>query len=436
MKKTNKLLKFRNKLYQNFTQRADAALDLLDALSSATVVESPVALSESTLFRRQHHSIYDTLEEVEFEKEALSQMLYEAGEGYDTIADYEIYATDCTPNPRPESPTVEDAGYLKSGKNKPTLVGHKLSWLVRLAKRETSWGGPIDVERVATKTTDSEVAAVQVNRLDKMSDRLKVVVGDSLYGNDKFLATFLLLTTVFALVRLRSNRVLYEKPGPYCGRGRRPKHGAKFKLSNENKRQADQTDTIEIGRFTVRLQAWEGLHFYKLSQLVGMVICIEFLKTDGTPRYKRPIWLFWTGPTTVPLADLCHMYLWRFGIEHMFRFLKQHLGLCANQSTALINNQNWYWFCALANWQLLLMQDLVAEKRPAWYPKYVNGRSRPLTPRLVQRGALGLLLTLGTPAKPPQPAGKGIGRANGYRPQPRQRYKVVRKGKKKAKSTT
>jgi len=433
--KKNKLPQFRDKLYQSFTQRADAAIDLIDALTSASVVESPVALSESPLFRRQYHSVYDTLEEAEFEKEALSQMLYEAGEGYDTIAGYEMYAVDCTPDPRPESPTLEDKGYLKSGKNKPTLVGHKLSWLVRLARRETSWGGPIDIERVATETTDSEVAVTQVERLDKMSDRLKVVVGDSLYGNDKFLAVFILLTTVLALVRLRSNRVLYEEPGPYSGHGRPSKHGAKFKLSHKDKRPPNQTDTIEIGRFMVRLQAWEGLHFYKLPLLVGMVMCIEFLKSDGTPRYKRPIWLFWTGPTTVPLADLCHMYLWRFGIEHMFRFLKQHLGLCANQSTRLANNQNWYWFCALANWQLLLMRDLVVEAHPAWYPKYVNGNSRPLTPRLVQRGALGLLLTLGTPARPPQPAGKGVGRAKGYRPQPRLRYKVVRKGKKKAKST-
>jgi hypothetical protein len=35
----------------------------------------------------------------------------------------------------------------------------------------------------------------------------------------------------------------------------------------------------------------------------------------------------------VPLHDLCLMYLWRFAIEHAFRFMKQHLGLNANQST-------------------------------------------------------------------------------------------------------
>lgn len=53
-------------------------------------------------------------------------------------------------------------------------------------------------------------------------------------------------------------------------------------------------------------------------------MCVEFLKEDGTPCYKRPIWLFWIGPEDVALQDLCRMYLWRFAIEHLFRFLKQH----------------------------------------------------------------------------------------------------------------
>ena len=30
------------------------------------------------------------------------------------------------------------------------------------------------------------------------------------------------------------------------------------------------------------------------------------------------MWLFWTGPDTVPLEDLCRMYLWRFAIETFF----------------------------------------------------------------------------------------------------------------------
>ena len=45
---------------------------------------------------------------------------------------------------------------------------------------------------------------------------------------------------------------------------------------------------------------------------------------------------------------------------------------------------------------------------------------------------LPFLLTLGSPASPPQPAGKGAGRPLGYRPEPRKRHPVVKKSKKTA----
>ena len=166
-------------------------------------------------------------------------------------------------------------------------------------------------------------------------------------------------------------------------------------------------------------QAWNGLHFKHMPQIVGTVIRIEFLKQDGSPCYARPVWLFWTGPQTVSLEDLCRMYLWRFAIEHTFRFLKQHLGLNANHSTNLISTQHWMWLCALSYWQLLLLRSQAGELRPAWYPKRSGSHLRTLTPRLVQRQAQSLLVRLGTPAAALRPAGKGLGRSQGFHPQPR-----------------
>lgn len=75
----------------------------------------------------------------------------------------------------------------------------------------------------------------------------------------------------------------------------------------------------------MRVSAWHNLHLRKLPQLPGLVLRVEFLKADDTPRYKTPMYLFWTGPLTVSLEQLCRMYLWRFAIEHAFRFLKQPL---------------------------------------------------------------------------------------------------------------
>lgn len=55
--------RFRQEVYQSFDQRGDAGLDLIDAISSAEHIESPVSMSESPLFRRSFSSIYDVLNE-------------------------------------------------------------------------------------------------------------------------------------------------------------------------------------------------------------------------------------------------------------------------------------------------------------------------------------------------------------------------------------
>ena len=412
-------------------KRADAILDLVDALTVAGHVDSPVALSEETPFRRKFSSIFDTLLHGEIDFDLLLQALfaYQPGNS-EQIAGYELYALDCTPNEREEAETLEDRGSLKTEKNEPVRYGHKYSWLVRLVEWGTSWVAPVDVRRVETRLTDSQVAKEQVRELDQRHPNLKVVVEDSLYGNHLFLAVFLVLKNTFALVRLRSNLVFYERPKPHVKgeKGAPAKHGAKFKLS-EPSRPPDRIETFLLGEQTVSLQAWQGLHFKKLHALVGMVLRVEFLRPDGTPRYKRPMWLFWTGPETVALSELCRMYLWRFAIEHLFRFAKQHLGLNANQSTDLVSCDQWMWLCAIAYWQLLLMRDEMPDARPAWYPAQSAQGKKKMTPGQVQRGALRFLVELGTPALATRTAGKGKGRSKGHHPAPRRRFPVVKKAK-------
>jgi hypothetical protein len=425
---------FRDTVYQALPKRADATMDLLDALTATGYVESPVAVSESVLFRRQFSSVYDVLQEGELPEADLRALFSQCQppEG-ETIAGYEVYAVDCTPNSRPEAETLPERVNLKSQKNQAVQVGEKFSWLARLFRQGSSWVAPQDIQRVSPNTTDSEVAVQQVRQLDKQNDRLKVVVADSLYGNQYFLAVFLLVTSVVGLVRLRSNLRLYENPipKPPKSKGRPRVHGSAFKLTDPA-RPADRTVTFTLAGQLIRLAAWHNLHLRKLPALVGMVLRVEFLKADNTPRYKTPLYLFWTGPLTVPLEELCRMYLWRFAIEHAFRFLKQRLGLnsCCSTDPQVISH--WMWLVALAYWQLLLMAPLVADHRPAWR-RSQSTQGRPLTPGLVQRAALSFLLSLGTPAAAPRPAGKGKGRPQGYRPQPKKRHPVLRKSQKQAK---
>jgi len=72
-------------------------LDLIDALTVAGQVSSPVALSEQKPFRRKFGS---------------------------------IYAVDGTANEREAAETLPDRRVLKSSKDEPVRYGHKYSWLV------------------------------------------------------------------------------------------------------------------------------------------------------------------------------------------------------------------------------------------------------------------------------------------------------------------
>lgn len=429
------LQQFRQSIYHALLKRADATLDLLDALTVAGHVASPVSLSEESPFRRKFSSVFDVLTEGQIDGEALHTILAaQQPADCQQIAGFEVYAVDTTPDEREEAETLEGRCLLKAQKNAPVRVGQKFSWLVRLVKEKTSWVAPWDVRRVKADSSDNLTAVEQVKELDAQNQRPKVVVADSLYANQVFLAVFLMVQTIAALVRMRSNITLYEQPTPKPAgsRGAPRKHGPTFKMDKPS-REPDRCEMFFLGLQQIRLSAWRQLHLRKLPKLIGLVLRVEFLKPDGTLRYQRPMWLFWTGPEAVSLQDLCRMYLWRFAIEHAFRFMKQHFGLNAHCQTDNDAIQRWMWLCALAYWQLLLMGQDVEDLCPAWYPrKDVEEQSR-LTPGQVQRGARRFIAKLGTPAAAPKPAGKGRGRAKGYHPKPRKRYEVVRKSQKPAK---
>jgi hypothetical protein len=411
--------------------RPAAILDLVDALTIAGHVNSPVCLSESPLFRRKFSSVYDALVHGELSDDLKALFSDSQDADWETIAGYEIHAVDATPNERMAAETLADRGALKAQQKEPVRYGHKSSWLVRLVQRGTSWVAPEDIERIGTQTTDTKVAAQQVKDLAVRSKRPKVITADSRYRDKHFLGAFAGLENTYALVRLQNNQKLSQEPvpKPAGSRGAPRKHGADFQLT-AIEREPDALEAFSLGKQKVRVRVWHKLHFKRIAKVKGSVVCVEFLKDDGTPRYKRPLWLFWTGPEDVAPQDLCRMYLWRFAIEHLFRFLKQHMGLNSNRSSNLESLQRWRWIVALAYWQLLLMRDKVQPNRPAWHPRKKDGQHKPLTPSQVQRSAQAFLLQAGTPAPDPRPAGKGSGRKKGYRPAPRKRFDLLFKTKK------
>jgi len=296
--KTN-LSEFREAVYQEVIWRPAAILDLMDALTSAGQVSSPVALSESPLFRRKFSSVYDALVHGELSDDLKTLFNDSQSADWDTIAGYEVHAVDATPHERIAAETLADRGVLKAQQKEPVRYGHKSSWLVRLVQRGTSWVAPEDIERISTQTTDTKVAAQQVKSLAVRNRHPKVITADSRYRDQYFLGTFATLENTFALVRLQNNQKLSQVPvpKPKGSRGAPRKHGADFQL-NAIERQPDALEEFYLGKQKVRVRVWHKLHFKRLAKVVGSIVCVEFLKVDGTPRYKRPLWLFWTGLQT------------------------------------------------------------------------------------------------------------------------------------------
>ena len=108
--------RFRREVYQSFEQRGDAGMDLIDALMSAESVESPVAMSESPLFRRRFSGVYDFLKQGRILYPQLRRVLERnQPDDAELIAGYEVYAVDCTEDPAPDAQTLLDRMPFEEG---------------------------------------------------------------------------------------------------------------------------------------------------------------------------------------------------------------------------------------------------------------------------------------------------------------------------------
>jgi DDE family transposase len=433
----NRLVDFRVEVYASFTLRADALFELIEALLVSPILRSAVEVSQSALFRRRFASVYDALTAGTIDLVLLRQALV-AAEPQDAlrVAGYAVYALDTTIAPRPDAKTVPDRSKVYSAAHEKAIPAHQFSWLGRVLAGGQSWFAPREVVRVPTQSTPGEVGAAQVQRLaaDPTPQRPKVVVVDSHFPVPPFLRAFVdLAPHVVLLARLASNRVLYGAPPPPTGKRGRPRvHGAKLSL-----RAPGPPERQEVARVLsqdVRISAWANYHFRAVPTLVGMVVRAEFLKADGTPRYKRPLWLFWSGPPDVALADIVTIYSRRYTVEHFFRFLKQKLGLLAARLGDLGPIETWVQVVALAYWQLLLARDVVQPTYRPWDPTARQDPNRPLTPGQVLTAWPIFSHTLATPAAAPRRAGKAPGRALGQQPKPRVRHPVAKACKHKLKS--
>jgi hypothetical protein len=306
-------------------------------------------------------------------------------------------------------------------------------WLVTVPEPAGSWVLPLELGRrdlaagTATTLAIRQVRAAQSARGKEVPRPLLLL--DSHYDVGELVAANL---GVDLLARLASNRRFYRPPGPYGGRGPRPKHGPVFRCADPTTHgtpdRVQSDEDVHYG--TVTLEVWERLHTQAAPTVELTVLRLTLARLPRRETAPQPLWLVWHGGTLpTDLRLVWHWYQRRFAVEHAFRFLKQALGWTSVRPRSPASADRWSWLLAAGLWQVWLARALVAEVRLPWERPASGGA---VSPGRVRRGLAGLFLALGTPAHPPQERGKAPGRQRGQCPGPAPRFPVQRRGPPKA----
>jgi hypothetical protein len=423
------LIQFRQAAYQRLGKARDAQFELTDAVMLTPAARSFVELTLSPVFRRLWSSSYEAIEDGNPDREGLMR----------------VYAAQMPPLPRPllagdhtawprlSAPTLRDRTIehhpTKVKGNKPITIGQgygTLAWLPPDGVR-SSWALPCLHERISSAETPTDKGISQLRRMTQALTVRPVSLWDSEYGN----ATFVNGSDDIAadkVIRLRPNICLWGPPGPYLGRGRRPVHGAKFKLKDSTSWgepvQVLEVEEAQLGR--IRVSLWRDLHFRKSAQHWMIVTRIERLDARGTRRDPKELWLAWVGEEPPPLAEWWHLYLRRFGLEHWYRFAKQRLYWTLPRFSTPEQAERWSDLMPLMTWELWLARQIVADKPLPWQKPQSN-----LTPGRVCQGMGGVLAVIRTPAQVPKPRGKSPGWPKGRLRKRRERHPVVKKSQKR-----
>jgi hypothetical protein len=425
------LRQFRQAVYQTLGRRKDTLFELMEAVLVSPVRATLVRLSLTPAFRRRWPSACDALADGQVKPARLRAVLH-ASLPEPAEPARPLWAGDGTVWPRPAAKTSPGRTYghfASPGIPQDSLIiGWEYEWLFNVVEPGGSWVLPLDVRRRAPGSgTPTELAIRQLRaglaRRPPGAAR-PVALYDSGYDPVQFARA---RSHADVLVRLRTRRKFHGPPGPYRGRGPRPKHGPVFKLWDQATHPAPArsaaADDPTHGR--VRVEVWPDQHVQGAHDLPFTVVRVQVERLPRHTKPPKPLWLAWVGgELPADLLDLWRWYTARFTAEHGFRFLKQDLGWTTVRPSDPRAADRWSWLLALVLWQLWLAREVVADQRLPWERPLPSDR---LTPGRVRRALVPKILRLGTPARPARRRGKSPGRRPGQCPGPRPRYPVARR---------
>jgi hypothetical protein len=436
---------FRDQLHACFPRRADALMDLGDALLCAETFPSLPHLSLEPAHRRGWGSTYAALASGRVQVERLRDLLADCLPDADPL----VFAVDVTTWPRCDAECSPQRGYYyhpsRHSAGQPIIAGWAFQWIAQVSFDRDSWTAPVDAHRLHPLDDTDQTAAVQIRALLgrlPSGGSVPLFVFDSGYDSAQ-LTLDLAEAPVAVLVRLRSDRCFYADPPPRASgsTGRPRRHGAKFAFGDPATWPVPTTTYVatddQYG--TVTVQAWAGLHPKQQRHpghgtrgprpiVRGTIIRVVVERVPARTRPPKVLWLWWAGPGPLDLDQAWRAYTRRFDLEHTVRFCKQTLGWTIPRPRHPEQADRWTWLVLAGYTQLRLARAAVADRRLPWE------RPRPqlrLSPYRVRRGFPRLLCALGSPAAAPKPSGSSPGRPKGCSSGPATRYPAIKKPAKK-----
>ena len=459
---TTNLEQFRYELYQNFGNRADTLMNLVDAMCSYPQAQSVVEYSLAPVFLRSYSTISKALTEVTIDEKMLPSLI----SPYlppPRQRRFRLLMVDVTPQPRPHADTLSDRGMVYQPTvvkgNKPVTIGHQYSSVTLALEPEAgftaSWALPLMTRRVASDADKEMVGADQIDQLLQakdlpFADELCVEVVDSSYSKRPYLHAHRHHKNLVTIARVANNRVFYHQYVPEAGEATPPGHptwyGDRFALSEpETWTTPDEEfslwETNRRGeRQRVVIKTWHNMLMtgkyqperIPMNEYPFTLVRIVRYDENGQPLHKRPLWLLVMGERRHELSgQACYdAYGERFDIEHFFRFGKQKLLMTGFQTPETTSEENWWQLTHIAAAQLWMARHLAQALPRPWERNLPAMKDQEISPTLVQRDFERIIRQIGTPARLPKPRGKSPGRRKGTKLPKRLRKKVVVKSQK------
>lgn len=313
------------------------------------------------------------------------------------------------------------------------------------------WLIPLACTRIDTiqnaELAGMEQIATCIKSRGAFTNQLCVSLGDTAYNNPLCLGIAKNNVNQVHVSRSRNNKKFFYPYTTNTKKRGRPKAYGDIHQLNDPTTWHVPDESIEFSQMSaggkvhiIKIDCWnevimKGKKSAKLSDYPLRLLRVQVCRASGELLFKRPLWLTAAGRRRMELSlsDIFLSYRQRFDIEHFFRFGKNRLLMDKIQTPDVRHEESWWQLVMLAYAQLYLSRSL-ANILPNPWEKYLptfKSNATIKSPTQVQNDFERIIRMIGTPAKPPKPRQKALGRALGDIQAKRIRHPIVKKWKNK-----